>query len=173
MRRGHRGTGDGALKNKRLARATHRFVKKADGVTHGGSGPADPGAQDRGTRGKDVDDGPVVGEAGAGVAGGGGADGADGGFRGGRRVGGVGVLVAGGDGEEDSGADEGGGGAVDGRGAASAEGHVGDDTVGARAGAGVRGDEVHAGDDAGAIGRVSTRFLFYVGGGRWGVCHVR
>ena len=131
--RGHRGTGDGG----------------------GAGGAADPGREDGGAGGEDVDDGAVVGEGRAGIRGGGGTDSAGRGGRGRGVVGSVGVVVTGGDGKEVAGVGDGSGGAVDGGGVATAEGHVDNDTVGAAAAGGIGDDAVHASNDTG--GRAGAR----------------
>lgn len=126
----------------------------------GGGGGADPGGEDVGAGSEDVDDGAVVGEAGAGKVGGGGTDSAGEGLVGGGGALGVGVLVAGGDGEEVAGVDDGTGSRVDGAGGAAAKRHVDDGAVGAGAGPGVSDDKVHASDDArGAAGSRSVEDL--------------
>lgn len=125
-----------------------------DGV--GGRGGADPGGEDVGAGGEDVDDAAVVGVAGDGVGRGGGADGADAGLRGGRVVGRVGAVVTGRDGQEDARADEPRRRLVEGARLAAAQRHVGHGAVGAVAALGVAGHEVDARDDArvgaGALG---------------------
>jgi hypothetical protein len=116
--------------------------------THSSRSAADPGAEDRGTGGEDVNNGAVVGEAGPGVTRGSGTDSAGLGLGGGGVVGSVGVVVTGSDGQEDTGVDKGSGGAVDSGRLAATERHVGDGTVGAVAGLGVAGDEVDTSNDA-------------------------
>ena len=116
--------------------------------THSSGGAADPGAEDRGTRSEDVNNGAVVGEAGPGVTRGSSTNSAGLGLGGRRIVGSVGVVVTGSDSQEDTGVDEGSGGAVDSGRLAATKRHVGDGAVGAVAGLGVAGDEVDTSNDA-------------------------
>lgn len=120
------------------------------GSTYGSRGGANPGAQDVGARGLDIDDGAVVGVAGLGVVLVGGTDGADRSLGSGRRVLGINVLVASSDSEEDTSIDKSGGGVVDRGGLAAAQRHVGDSAVGAAAVGNIIGNEVDASNDTGA-----------------------
>lgn len=145
MRGGHRGAGDGVLKESHVS-VTFFFSNSAEVAAYGSRGAADPGAQDVAAGGLNVDNGAVVGVVGLGVGLIGGSHGADGGLGGGRGVRRVDVLVAGGDGQEDACIHESGRGPVDGGRVASAKGHVRDGAVGAVAVGCVIGDEVDAGD---------------------------
>lgn len=129
------------------------------GASHGGTGEGPGtgasvgGGNDGRARGKDINDGTVVGEGGAGI---GRVDGADGAcVGGGRRVGvcGVDVGVAGGDGDKDTVAGGGSDGVADGlpRGLGAAEGQVGGGAGRAAAGGAVAGEPGQAGDDVRGI----------------------
>ena len=155
---GHRGAGDGVLEISVLILLWFFIIYSGSGQTHGAA--TDPGAQDVGAGGLDVDDTAIVGVAGLTVAAVGGANGADGSLRGRRVVGRVGVVVAGGDGEKDTGINKGGGGLVNGGRVATTKGHVGNDTLGAAALGGIGGNEVDASDDTGgAAGAVGAENL--------------
>lgn len=129
------------------------------GASHGGTGEGPGtgasvgGGNDSRARGKDINDGTVVGEGGAGI---GRVDGADSAcVRGGRRVCvcGVDVGVAGGDSDKDTVAGGGGDGVADGlpRGLGAAKGQVGGGAGGAAAGGAVAGEPGQAGDDVRGI----------------------
>lgn len=128
MGAGHAGTGDGA----------------------GSGGTTNPGAQDVGAGGKDIDDGTIVGEGGAGIVASGGTDSADRGLGSGGVVGSVGVVIASGNSKEDTGVDEVPGSSVDGGRVATAEGHVGNSAVGAVAAGEVGLDIVDTSNDTGS-----------------------
>ena len=124
------------------------------GGTRDGSGAAaDPGGENVGTGGKDVQNAAVVGEAGASVVAVSGTNSADGGLRSRGVVASVSVVVASSDGDHDTRLLEVGSGAVHGRGVATTNGHGGNDTVGAVAVAVVVGDKVHTRDDGGVLAR--------------------
>lgn len=114
-------------------------------MTYGAA--ADPGGQNVGTRGKDVNKVSVVGVRRAGISSGRSTDSANARGRGRGVVGGAGTVVAGSDAEEDIVADERRSSVVDSSRVATAERHIGDNTVGAVARAGVRSDKVDSGND--------------------------
>ena len=125
------------------------------GASHGSAGDgvgaaADPGAEDIGAGGKNIDESTDVGVSSERIVLLSGANGAGRALGSGGEVFGVDTVVTGGDGEEVAGAGNAGSGLVDGRREVTAEGHVDDNTVGAILGRSVIDDEVHTGNDIGA-----------------------